>query len=123
MGYFRFTAILIFEYLMYKQTHPMYKYKLKNLIDFRCASDIVYVSIIIVSFLYFCTIFICGMANIGSEWFSKHDETIQLINLSTQVLFIVRFYFLWHLSIQDFSEELDRYNTKSDYPQWSWDWV
>merc|ERR1712107_646647 len=97
--------ILIIEYLMYKQCHPLYKYKLKNLIDFRGASDMIYVSMIIASFMYFCTLFIFGMSGFGVEWFTKHDKTFQLINLSTQLLFCIRFYFLWQLSIRDFAEE------------------
>ena len=91
--------------------------------DFRGVSDIVYISIIIFLFIYFCTLFVCGMAGFGLEWFMKHDDTIQLINRCTQVLFFVRFYFLWNLSIRDFSEEISRYDTKPDYPQWSWDWI
>jgi len=122
--YLRFTVILIIEYLMYKQCHPLHKYELKNLFGLRSASDIIYSSITITSFLYFSTIFISGMTGLGVEWFLKHDQTIQLINVSTQVVFFVRFYFLWHLSVHDLVEELSKIdNAKPDYPQWSWDWI
>jgi len=122
--YFRFVIILIIEYLIYKQFHPLYKYKLKDLIDYRAMSNISYISMIIFFFLYFCTISILWIFGFGLEFFVDNNETIQIVNLLTQAIFSVRFYFLWNLSTRDLLEESGTIdNNDPDYPQWSWDWV
>lgn len=122
--YFRFVIILIIEYLMYKQFHPLYKYKLKDLIDYRAMSNISYISMIIFFFLYFCTISILWIFGFGLEFFVDYNETIQIVNLLTQAIFLARFYFLWNLSTRDLLEESGTIdNNDPEYPQWSWDWV
>jgi len=122
--YLRFAFMLLIEYLMYQQCHPLFKYDLKTLLDCRGASNIAYTGIFMIYFVYFLSIIFLGpITGLGVEWFDKHDETIQLVNLGMQVLYLIRFYFLWHLSIRDFAKESSNYdNTKPDYPQWSWEW-
>jgi len=123
LPYLNYVAILIIEYFMYKQTHSLYQYKLKDLIQLRGASNVIYVTIIVLSFLYFCITNIGGMSNLISPWYAKHSQAIELINLITKVVFCVRFYFLWNISIQDIAKELSRFSGKSKYPKWSWDWI
>ena len=54
----------------------------------------------------------------GLEFFVNNNETIQIVNLSTQAIFSVRFYFLWNLSTRDLLEESRTYeNSDPEYPQ------
>jgi len=116
--YFRFVIVLIIEYFMYKQFHPLHKSTLKDLIDFRAMSNISYISMMIFFFIYFCTISIFWTFGFGLQLFVNNNETIQIVNLSTQAIFSVRFYFLWNLSTRDLLEESGTYqNSDPEYPE------
>jgi len=119
--YLRYASILIIEYLMYKQTHPLCPYK--GMVNFRSLPNIVYISLICFGIFCFGLFIFFTCTQLALDWLSAHQEWIQCISITMSALFFARFYFLWKITLKDILDELSLANQKSNYPRWSWDHI